>query len=119
MFVCGLVSLQEGKPRKLPIFCGFRQGPREGELGVMQAEGLQLNNGGDPETCRGFSPAPSTRAAPGIPWKPEQVKASPSSPLRSPPLKKLTTPPITHHPQPHTGPPSQMWDDLDGGTDGR
>ena len=83
MFVCGLVSLQEGKPHKLPIFCGLWQGPLEGELGVVQAEGLQLKNRGDPETCRGFSPAPPTRAEPEIPWNPEQVKASTSPPLPS------------------------------------
>ena len=73
----------------------------ERELGVMQAEGFQLKYSGDPETCRGFSPAPPTRAGSGIPWKPEQVKASPS-----PPLKKLDPgpghntpkPPITHRP---------------------
>ena len=75
--------LQEGKPHKLPIFRGLRQGPREGELGVVLAEGLQLKNNGAPQTCRGFSPAPPTRAGPGIPWKPEQVKASPSPPLPS------------------------------------
>ena len=88
----------EGKPHKLPIFCGFRLGPWEGELGVVQAEGLQVKNSGDPETCRGFSPPPPTRAAPGSLWNPEQVKASPSSPLCSPPHKKLTTPP--NHPSP-------------------
>ena len=83
---------------------------------MVQAAGLQLKNSGDPETCRGFSPAPPTRAGPGIPWKAEQVKASPS-----PPVKKLTPgaspqhPQIPHHPQPYTGPPSQKWDDLDGG----
>ena len=31
VFVCGLVSLQEGKPCKVPIFCGLRQGPQEGD----------------------------------------------------------------------------------------
>ena len=125
VFVCGLVSLQEGKPRKLPIFCGLRQGPQEGELGVVQADGHQLKNGGDPETCRGFSPAPPTRAGPGIPWKPDQFKASPSPPLRSPLLPQKAGswaspqhPQAPHHPQPCTGPPSQKWDDLHGGRDG-
>ena len=56
----------------------------ERELGVMQAEGFQLKYSGDPEACRGFSPVPPTRAGPGIPWKPEQVKASSSPPLPSP-----------------------------------
>ena len=73
MFVCGFVSLQEGKQHKLSIFCGFWQGPQEGELGVMQAEGLQLKYGRKevPETYRGFSPASPSRAGPGIPWKSE------------------------------------------------
>ena len=71
MFVYGFVSLQEGKQHKLSIFCDFRQGPQEGELGVMQTEGLQLKYGEKevPETCRGFSPAPPSRTGPGIPWK--------------------------------------------------
>ena len=82
MFVYGLVSLQEGKPCKLPI-CGFRQGPQEGELELVQAEGLQLKYGGDPETYRGFSLAPPTRVGTGIPCKPEHFKASPSPLLPS------------------------------------
>ena len=70
---------------------------------MVQAEELKLKDGGDPETFRGFSPTPPTRAGPGIPWKAEEVKASPSPPLRSPPLKKLTPGPahklpITHRP---------------------
>ena len=86
---------RNGKPRKLPIFCGLWTGPQKGETGVVQAEGLQLKNSGAPETCRGFSPAPPTRAGPGIPWKPEQVKASPSPhlPSKSWLLDQPTTPP--------------------------
>ena len=53
-----------------------------------------------PETCRGFSPAPLTRAGPGISWKTEQFKGS-LSPFLSPLLGQPTTspnPPSTHSP---------------------
>ena len=116
MFVCGLVSLQEGKPHKLPFFCGLRRGPREGELGVMQAEGLHLKNGGDPETCRGSSPEePCTELYRGALYLPPELGLeSPGRLSRSKllpplsPLKKLTHGPAHNTPKfPITRSPTQ------------